>query len=388
MKPKPRAPKPSRRKGQAGFEDLIRRLAQGGSALRAMESGQVDAIIDPTTGKAILLHKAQEALCESEARFRAIFEYAKDVMYTVEPDGTFSFISPAIEPISGWSSAEWIGRPFASIVHPDDRPRALEIFNKALSGQATSLFEMRMARKSGSYWDAQISTVPLISHGTTVMLGVGHDVSERKAVLANVGEGRIIAEYGKNHAVFSQGDTADALFYIQKGKIKLSISSPHGKEAVVAILGTDDFFGEGCLAGQPLRMATAKTMTECTVVRLEKNYTIRVLHEQPEFSELFLSYMLSRSRRLEEDLVDQLFNSSEKRLARVLLQLANFGKEGKPDPVIPKISQETLAEIIGTTRSRVSFFMNKFRKLGLIEYKEGMAGLQVHSALLNVVLHD
>ncbi len=316
MKPKLRAPKPSRMKGQAGFEDLIRRLAQGDSALQAMESGQVDAIIDPTTGKAILLHKAQEALCESEARFRAIFDHAKDVMYTVEPDGTFSFISPAFEPISGWSSAEWIGRPFASIVHPDDRPRALVIFNKALSGQATSLFEMRMARKSGSYWDAEISTVPLIRHGTTVMLGVGHDVSERKAVLANAGEGRIIAEYEKDQAVFSQGEPADALFYIQKGKIKLSISSPHGKEAVIAILGTDDFFGEGCLAGQPLRMATAKTMTECSIVRLEKNYTIRVLHEQPEFSELFLSYMLSRNRRLEEDLVDQLFNSSEKRLAR------------------------------------------------------------------------
>ena len=247
---------------------------------------------------------------------------------------------------------------------------------------------MRMARKSGSYWDAEISTVPLIRHGTTVMLGVGHDVSERKAVLAKVAEGRIIAEYKKDHAVFSQGDAANALFYIQKGKIKLSISSPLGKEAVIAILGADDFFGEGCLAGQPLRMATAKTMTECSVVRLEKNYTISVLHEEPEFSELFLSYMLSRNRRLEEDLVDQLFNSSEKRLARVLLQLASFGKDGKPDPVIPKISQETLAEIIGTTRSRVSFFMNKFRKLGLIDYKDGMAGLQVHSSLMNIVLHD
>jgi PAS domain S-box-containing protein len=388
MKPKVRAPKPARVKGQAGFEDLIRRLAQGDSALQAMESGQVDAIIDPTTGKPILLHKAQEALCESEARFRAIFEHAKDVMYTVEPDGTFSYISHAFEPISGWSSAEWIGRRFESIVHPEDQPRALEIFNNTLAGQATSQFEMRVARKSGGYWDAEISTIPLIRRGTTVMLGVGHDVSERNAVLANAGEGRIIEEYEKNHAVFSQGDMADALFYIQKGKIKLSISSPHGKDAVIAILGTDDFFGEGCLAGQTLRMATAKTLTECSVVRLEKNYTIRVLREQPEFSELFLSYMLSRNRRLEEDLVDQLFNSSEKRLARVLLQLANFGKEGKPAPVIPKISQETLAEIIGTTRSRVSFFMNKFRKLGLIDYKDGMGGLEVHSSLLNIVLHD
>jgi PAS domain S-box-containing protein len=388
MKTKVSAPKPTHTTGQAGFEDLIRKLALGDSALQAMESGQVDAIIDPTTGKAILLHKAQEALYESEARFRAIFEYGKDVMYTVEPDGTFSFISPAFEPISGWSTAEWIGRPFTSIVHPDDQSRAVEIFNEALAGKASSLFELRMERKSGGYWDAEISTVPLIRHGTTVMLGVGHDISERKAVLANVAEGRIIEEYEKDHAVFSQGETADALFYIQKGKVKLSISSPHGKEAVIAILGTDDFFGEGCLAGQPLRMATAKTMTACSIVRLEKNYTIRVLHEQPEFSELFLSYMLSRNRRLEEDLVDQLFNSSEKRLARILLQLANFGKEGLTEQVIPKISQETLAEIIGTTRSRVSFFMNKFRKLGLIDYKDGVPGLEVHSALLNIVLHD
>jgi CRP/FNR family cyclic AMP-dependent transcriptional regulator len=209
-----------------------------------------------------------------------------------------------------------------------------------------------------------------------------------KAFLAKMGEGRIISDYREHEMVFSQGDKANTIFYIQKGKVKLTVISQQGKEAVIAILGTGDFFGEGCLAGQPVRMATAVAMSECSIVRLDKGDTIRVLHEEPAFSELFLAYMLSRNKRLEEDLVDQLFNSSEKRLARVLLLLANFGKEGKPEPVIPKMSQETLAEVIGTTRSRVSFFMNKFRKLGLIDYKDGMAGLEVHSSLLNVVLHD
>ena len=203
--------------------------------------------------------------------------------------------------------------------------------------------------------------------------------------LTKIGEGRTIADYRKNQKVFSQGDPADAIFYIQNGKVKLTVISKQGKEAVVGILGTADFFGEGCLAGQPLRMATATAISACVIVRLEKRSTLRVLHDEPTFSELFLAHLLARNIRLEEDLVDQLFNSSEKRLARVLLLLANFGKEGKPEPVIAKISQETLAEIIGTTRSRVSFFMNKFRKLGLIDYN---GGLQVHSSLLNIVLHD
>ena len=203
--------------------------------------------------------------------------------------------------------------------------------------------------------------------------------------LTKVGDGRTIADYRKNQKVFSQGDPADAIFYIQNGKVKLTVISKQGKEAVVGILGTADFFGEGCLAGQPLRMATATSISACVIVRLEKRSTLRVLHDEPTFSELFLAHLLARNIRLEEDLVDQLFNSSEKRLARVLLLLANFGKEGKPEPVIAKISQETLAEIIGTTRSRVSFFMNKFRKLGLIDYN---GGLQVHSSLLNIVLHD
>ncbi|HYM09557.1 MAG TPA: Crp/Fnr family transcriptional regulator [Bryobacterales bacterium] len=206
-----------------------------------------------------------------------------------------------------------------------------------------------------------------------------------KGFLAKAGEGRTIADYQKNQVVFSQGDLADAVFYIRKGKVKLTVVSEHGKEAVIAILGAGDFFGEGCLAGQPLRMATASAMSECSIVRLEKAGTVRVLHDEPAFTELFVSYVLSRNIRIEEDLVDQLFNSSEKRLARVLLLMANFGKEGKLEPVIPKISQETLAEMIGTTRSRVSFFMNKFRKLGFIDYNDG---LEVHSSLLHVVLHD
>jgi CRP-like cAMP-binding protein len=207
--------------------------------------------------------------------------------------------------------------------------------------------------------------------------------------LAKVGDGRTSADYRKNQKVFSQGDPADAIFYIQNGKVKLTVISQQGKEAVVGILGTDDFFGESCLSGRSLRMATATAMSACAIVRLEKQNMIRVLHDEPTFSELFLAHLLSRNIRLEEDLVDQLFNSSEKRLARVLLLMANFGKEGKPEPVIAKISQETLAEIIGTTRSRVSFFMNKFRKLGLIDYNGGdNGGLKVHSSLMNIVLHD
>jgi CRP-like cAMP-binding protein len=204
-----------------------------------------------------------------------------------------------------------------------------------------------------------------------------------------MGRGRTLADYAKNHGVFLQGDPADSIFYIHRGKIKLTVVSQQGKEAVVAILGAGDFFGEGCLAGQSVRMASATALTECSIMRIEKASVIRVLHDQPAFSELLLHHLLSRNIRIEEDLVDQLFNSSEKRLARVLLLLANFGKEGKPELVIPKISQETLAEIIGTTRSRVSFFMNRFRKMGFIQYSgQQTEGLEVHSSLLNVILHD
>jgi CRP/FNR family cyclic AMP-dependent transcriptional regulator len=206
-----------------------------------------------------------------------------------------------------------------------------------------------------------------------------------KNFLAKVGRGKTHTDYPKNQKVFSQGEPADAIYYIQKGKVKLTVVSKQGKEAVIAILGGKDFFGEGCLAGQSLRMSTVMTIADCSIVRIDKADAVRVLHEEPAFSEMFLHYLLSRNIRIEEDLVDHLFNSSEKRLARVLLLLANFGKEGKPETVIPKMSQETLAEIIGTTRSRVSFFMNKFRKMGFIAYN---GHLEVHSSLLNVVLHD
>jgi CRP/FNR family transcriptional regulator, cyclic AMP receptor protein len=208
---------------------------------------------------------------------------------------------------------------------------------------------------------------------------------DAKTFLAKVGEGRAVKRYATSRTIFSQTEPADAVFYIRKGKVKLTVVSSRGKQAVIAILGSGDFFGEGCLAGQLLRMSSAAAMSECSLVRLEKVAAMAVIHDQPAFSELFLRYVLSRNIRIEEDLVDQLFNSSEKRLARVLLLLANFGKEGKPEPVIPKMSQETLAAIIGTTRSRVSFFMNRFRKMGFIDYKKG---LEVHSSLLNILLRD
>jgi CRP/FNR family cyclic AMP-dependent transcriptional regulator len=206
-----------------------------------------------------------------------------------------------------------------------------------------------------------------------------------EAVLPKAVQGTTKSTYEEDKVIFSQGEAADSVFYITEGKVKLTVLSEQGKEAVVAILGPGDFLGEGSLAGQPRRMATAVVMTECLITRLDKAAMIRELHDDPEFSEKFMSHLLTRNIRVEADLVDQLFNSSEKRLARMLLILANFGKEGKPEPVIAKVSQEMLAEMIGTTRSRVSFFMNKFRKLGLIDYN---GHLEVHSSLLNIVLHD
>ncbi len=195
----------------------------------------------------------------------------------------------------------------------------------------------------------------------------------------------------KKQIIFSQGDTTDAVFYIQAGRVKVTVVSEHGKEAVVAILERGAFLGESCLVGQTIRTATATTLEDSRILRIEKAVMLRMLQEQPKFAEAFMSYLLLHSIRVQEDLVDQLFNSSEKRLARALLLLAHFGKESKPETVIAKISQETLAEMVGTTRSRVSFFMNKFRKLGFIDYKGGSRGngaLHVHSSLLNVVLHD
>jgi CRP/FNR family cyclic AMP-dependent transcriptional regulator len=203
--------------------------------------------------------------------------------------------------------------------------------------------------------------------------------------LAKVGAGKTMLELHKNQNVFAQGDVADAVFYIQKGKIKLTVLSELGKEAVVAILEPGQFFGEGCMNGHPLRIATTTAMEDCTITAITKGAMIALLHDEPKFSELFMSYLLTRNSRIEEDLIDQLFNSSERRLARLLLLLANFGKEGSPQPINPNISQETLAEMIGTTRSRVSFFMNKFRKLGFISYN---GKIEVHNSLLSAVLHD
>jgi len=207
--------------------------------------------------------------------------------------------------------------------------------------------------------------------------------------LATIGEGRKLLAAPKKEVIFAQGDGADAVFYIQKGKVRLSVVSKAGKEATIAIVNEGNFFGEGALAGQLLRMGSAAAMTDCELLRVDKNAMMEALHREHAFSDMFVAYLLARNIRYEEDLVDQLFNSSEKRLARVLLLLAHFGKEGNPETVVPKISQETLAEMVGTTRSRVSFFMNRFRKLGFIHYAGGVeGGLQVHSSLLNVVLHD
>src|SRR4249919_1489222 len=206
-----------------------------------------------------------------------------------------------------------------------------------------------------------------------------------KRFLAKVGKGKTISKYRKDQIVFSQGQIADAVFYIQQGKVRLTVVSEQGKEAVIAILEPGHFFGEGCLNGHPLRIATTRAIDECVITRIEKATMIATIHNEPEFSELFMAYLLTRNSRIEEDLIDQLFNSSEKRLARLLLLLANFGKEGRPEPIVGKFSQEMLAEMIGTTRSRVSFFMNKFRKLGFIEYN---GRLEVHNSLLNMVLRD
>jgi len=208
-----------------------------------------------------------------------------------------------------------------------------------------------------------------------------------KIFLSTLNGGRKIVAFSKKQMIFAQGDSSDAVFYIREGRVKLTVVSKIGKEATIGILKEGNFFGEGCLTGQLLRLSSATAMTDCSVMRIEKKSMIEVLHREHEFSDMFVAYLLARNIRYEEDLVDQLFNSSEKRLARTLLLLAHFGKDGKHETVIPKMSQEVLAEMIGTTRSRVSFFMNRFRKLGFIDY-DGGSGLQVHSSLLNIVLHD
>ena len=232
---------------------------------------------------------------------------------------------------------------------------------------------------------------PVISH-FVIILAVSPSAHSKKvrsfdpnAFLAKIGEGRKLLSLPKKHSVFSQGGPCDAVFFIQKGKVRLTVVSKTGKEATVAIMNPGEFFGEGCLAGQPLRMASATTMTECSLMRIECKAIRDVIHRERAFSDMFVNYLLTRNIRYEADLVDQLFNSSEKRLARILLLLAQFGKDGRKETVIAKISQETLADMVGTTRSRVSFFMNRFRKLGFIDYN---GGIQVHTSLLNVVLHE
>jgi CRP-like cAMP-binding protein len=208
-----------------------------------------------------------------------------------------------------------------------------------------------------------------------------------KTFLSTINGGRKIEAFPKRQTIFAQGASSDAVFYIKEGKVRLTVVSKVGKEATIGILNKGDFFGEGCLTGQPLRLCSATTMTDCSVMRIDKKSMVEVLHREHAFSDIFVAYLLTRNIRYEEDLVDQLFNSSEKRLARILLLLAHFGKDGKAETLIPKMSQETLAEMVGTTRSRVSFFMNRFRKLGFIDY-DGGSGLQIHSSLLNIVLHD
>ena len=208
-----------------------------------------------------------------------------------------------------------------------------------------------------------------------------------EALFAGISSGKTVAEYSLNRRIFDQGQPADSIFYLRQGKVKLSVISQQGKEAIVATLSAGEFLGEGCLAGQPLRMATATTVTDSSLFRIEKALMLRLLHEKHEISELFVAHLLSRNTRYEADLVDQLFNSSEKRLARILLLLAHFGKESRAELVLPDVSQDHLAQMIGTTRSRVSHFMNKFRNLGFIDYSDNH-GLKVHSGLLSVVLHD
>ena len=219
----------------------------------------------------------------------------------------------------------------------------------------------------------------------SMMAKTNQGAFDPKAFLAKVGEGKTIVEYLKDQVVFAQGDVADTIYYIQKGRLKVVVISEQGKEAVVGILEPGQFFGEGCMNGHALRIATTTAMEACLVTVISKTAMLAAIHSEPKFSEMFMAYLLTRNSRIEEDLIDQLFNSSEKRLARLLLLLANFGKEGSPQPISPNISQETLAEMIGTTRSRVSFFMNKFRKLGLISYN---GKIEVHSSLLNAVLYD
>ena len=274
-----------------------------------------------------------------------------------------------------------------------DTPGEIIIVCRAVRGVApqTSSFFAPFLRVHSSFILSWKSVFSQLLRGEQIVTPVAPAKKsgkfDSKKFLSTIDGGRKIVAFKKRQKIFVQGDSSDAVFYVQTGKIRLTVVSKSGKEATIGIFNEGDFFGEGCLTGQPLRMSSAAAMTDCSVMRIEKKSMIEVLHREHEFSDLFVAYLLTRNIRYEEDLVDQLFNSSEKRLARMLLLLASFGKEGVPDTVIPQISQETLAEMVGTTRSRVSFFMNRFRKLGFVDYGES-GGLQVHSSLLSVVLHD
>jgi CRP/FNR family transcriptional regulator, cyclic AMP receptor protein len=248
---------------------------------------------------------------------------------------------------------------------------------------AAGILDELMARAGGASFLAVARASPF--PGSIMPKKTSIAPFDPKIFLATADAGRTISKYRRNQIVFSQGDLADAVFFVEEGKVKVTVVSEQGKEAVVAIHDKGDFFGEGCLTGQPRRLATVSAMTDGAIMRLDKSAIVRVLHDEPKFSEMFMAYLLTRNARVEADLVDQLFNSSEKRLARLLLLMANFGKEGKPEAVIAKVSQETLAEMVGTTRSRINVFMNKFRELGFIEYNGEM---KVHGSLLNIMLRD
>jgi len=269
------------------------------------------------------------------------------------------------------------------------RPQQSRSKEEILMAATHAVVNPREDQKHSVHTPASSRAVPghQLSHPTKIASPrAGPIAFDPSLLLTKLGSGKTSRHYKEGEAVLSQGDAADAVFYIQSGKVKLTVVSKRGKEAIIAILLEGSFFGEGCLAGQPVRMSGANTLEESTIVRVEKALMLGLLHREPEFAERFLTYLLSRNIRMEADLVDQLFNSSEKRLARLLLLMAHFGRESKPIPLIAKISQETLAEMIGTTRSRVSFFMNRFRQLGFIEYDS--AGMHIHSSLVSVVLHD
>jgi len=257
-------------------------------------------------------------------------------------------------------------------------PLAFSKQKEVVMGNLVMENEVVMARRKSLPGDKQKAAVVANHQGRVV---------DWESLLAGIPGGKSVLEYGANRNIFVQGDPADSVFYLRRGKVKLAVTSEQGKEAIVAVLNDGDFFGEGCLAGQPLRIATAIAMTDCTLLRVAKQTMTRMLHEQHDISELFVTHLLARNIRFEGDLVDQLFNSSEKRLARILLLLSHFGKESRAETVLPRVNQESLAQMVGTTRSRVSHFMNKFKKHGFIDYKSS-GELTVHSGLLNVVLHD